>query len=75
MLQKDTPFEWGPDQDKALQKPKDALLSDVVLMLTDLNERFYIQSDASKVSCAQSFTDERRSIETRGVWRSQFQTL
>jgi hypothetical protein len=49
---KKTPFEWGPDQDKALQKLKDALLSDIVLMFPDLNERFYTQSDASKISCA-----------------------
>jgi hypothetical protein len=40
----------GPDQDKALQKLKDALLSDVVLIFLDLNERFYLQVDGSKTA-------------------------
>jgi hypothetical protein len=48
LLQKDVKFEWGLDQDKALQKLKDALLSDVVLIFPDLNERFYLQVDGSK---------------------------
>jgi hypothetical protein len=50
LLQKDVKFEWGPDQDKALQKLKDALLSDVVLIFPDLNERFYLQVDGSKTA-------------------------
>jgi hypothetical protein len=48
LLQKDVKFEWGPDQDKALQKLKDALLSDVVLIFPDLNEKFWVQVDGSK---------------------------
>jgi hypothetical protein len=48
LLQKDVKFEWGPDQDKALQKLKDALLSDVVLIFPDLNEKFWLQVDGSK---------------------------
>jgi hypothetical protein len=62
LLQKDTPFEWGPDQDKALQKLKDALLSDVVLMFPDVNERFYLQSDASKISCAHSLLQMKDGV-------------
>jgi hypothetical protein len=48
LLQKDVKFEWGPDQDKALQKLKDALLSDVDITFPDLNGRFYLQVDGSK---------------------------
>jgi hypothetical protein len=50
LLQKDVKFEWGPDQDKALQKLKDALLSDVVLIFPDLNEKFFVQVDGSKTA-------------------------
>jgi hypothetical protein len=50
LLQTDVIFEWEPDQDKALQKLKDALLSDVVLIFPDLNERFYLQVDGSKTA-------------------------
>jgi hypothetical protein len=49
LLQKDVKFEWGPDQDKASQKLKDALLSDVVLIFPDLNKKFYLQVDGLQV--------------------------
>jgi hypothetical protein len=50
LIQKDVKFEWGPDEDKALQKLKDALLSDVVLFFPDLNDKFWLQVDATKTS-------------------------
>jgi hypothetical protein len=50
LLQKDVKFEWGRDQDKALQKLEDALLSDVVLIFPDLNEQFFVQVDGSKTA-------------------------
>jgi hypothetical protein len=50
LLQKEVKFEWRPDQDKALQKLKDALLSDVILIFPDLNEKFWLQVDGSKTA-------------------------
>jgi hypothetical protein len=50
VLHKDVKFEWGRDQDIALQKLKDALLSDVGLIFPDLSEKFYLQVDGSKTA-------------------------
>jgi hypothetical protein len=62
LLQKDVKFEWGPDQDKALQKLKDALLSDVVLIFPDLNEKFFLQVDASKSALGHSLLQMKDGV-------------
>jgi hypothetical protein len=62
LLQKDVKFEWGPDQDKALQKLKDALLSDVVLIFRDLNEKFFLQVDASKSALGHSLLQMKDGV-------------
>jgi hypothetical protein len=55
LLQKDVKFEWGPDQGKALQKLRDALLSDVVLIFPDLNQKFWVQVGGSKAAIGHAF--------------------
>jgi hypothetical protein len=62
LLQKDVKFEWGPDQDKALQKLKDALLSDVVLIFPDLNEKFWVKVDASKSALGHSLLQMKDGV-------------
>jgi hypothetical protein len=52
LLRKDAVFEWTEVHDQALQKMKDALLENVVLLYPDMNKTFHIQTDASKMAAA-----------------------
>jgi hypothetical protein len=58
LLRKDAVFEWTEVHDQALQKMKDALLENVVLLYPDMNKTFHIQTDASKMAAAHVLLQE-----------------
>ena len=49
-LKKDVKFFWGKEEDEALKKLKDRLLSDPYLMLPKLQEDFHLFVDASDIA-------------------------
>jgi hypothetical protein len=57
LLRKDAVFEWTEVHDQALQKMKDALLENVVLLYPDMNKTFHIQT-ASKMAAAHVLLQE-----------------
>jgi len=56
---KDLVFHWGPEQDESLSKLKQALLTNVLLEFPDINDTFYIQTDASKLALAHCLLQKR----------------
>jgi hypothetical protein len=48
LLTKDAPFIWETEHAAALEKLKNALLTDAVLIYRNLDEPYYVQIDASK---------------------------
>ena len=56
---KEIPFECVIEQDKALNQLKEALLQNVMLVFPDMNDTFYIQTDASKHALAHCLLQEK----------------
>ena len=70
LLKKNTTFEWGEDQDKALQALKNVLTSDRVLIKPNFDKDFYLQCDASDlaVSAILSQMDETGLLRPIQYW-------
>lgn len=47
LLKKDTPWRWGPEEEKSFQSLKDALTSSPVLRQPDIDLPFFVECDAS----------------------------
>jgi Reverse transcriptase (RNA-dependent DNA polymerase)/RNase H-like domain found in reverse transcriptase len=52
LLKKDAPFEWTERHEAALAELKEQTLKNAILEYPDMNETFYIQSDASRFGLA-----------------------
>lgn len=50
LLKKEQPFVWSNFQQEAFDKLKEALAEEVMLAFPNLNELFYVTSDASNVA-------------------------
>ena len=59
---KEIPFEWGIEQDNALGLLKEALLQNVLLVFPDMNDTFYIQTDASKNALAHCLLQKKYGV-------------
>ena len=70
LLKKNVPFQWGEEQNKALQVLKDVLSSDRVLVKPNFMKPFYLQCDASDlaVSAILSQMDETRLLRPIQYW-------
>ena len=50
LAKKDTPFEWGVDQQKAFEKLKNIFTTHPFLLIPDISKPFQLKTDASRVA-------------------------
>ena len=62
LLKKDAPFVWGPDQEQAFLRIKEALTNPPVLALPDFSKPFEIWCDASGIGIGAVMLQEGRPI-------------
>jgi RNase H-like domain found in reverse transcriptase/Integrase zinc binding domain len=62
LLQRDVPFLWEQKHDAALQTLKQALLDNVLLIYPNMNEKFYVVTNASKSACGHVLLQEQQGV-------------
>ena len=50
LAKKNTPFEWGIDQQKAFDKLKNIFMTHPFLLIPDISKPFWLKTDASRVA-------------------------